>query len=121
MITVGGLLALAPGWAEAQAPATTTQHLDHLMIENADTPAEHEALARYYQTKAAEAKSLAEEHRAMGKSYSRSKPGTARSSYKGAISEAVMSKHCDRIAELNEELAARYEDLAKGEDAAAKP
>lgn len=31
-----------------------------------------------------------------------------------------MKKHCDRIAELNEELAAQYEDLAKGEDAAAK-
>jgi hypothetical protein len=121
MMTAGGLLALAPAGAWAQAPASTTQHLDHLMIENADTPAEHEALARYYRTKAAEAKSLAEEHRAMGKSYTRSKPGVARSSYKGAISEAVMAKHCDRIAELNAELAARYEDLAKGEDAAAKP
>ncbi len=109
MLTAGFVLALAPAAVWAQTPATTTQHLEHLMVENADTPAEHQALARYYRMKAADAKSLAQEHREMAKRY-RGKPGEVRN----------MRKHCDRIADLNEELAAQYESLAKGEDAAAK-
>lgn len=109
MMGTGALLALAPAGAWAQTSATTTQHLEHLMIENADTPAEHQALARYYRMKAADATSLAQEHRAMAKSY-QAKPGQ----------KMEMKKHCERVAELNEELAAQYEDLAKGEDAAAK-
>jgi len=109
-MTASGLLALAPAAAWAQTPASTTQHLEHLMIDNADTPAEHQALARYYRMKAADAKSLAEEHRAMAKSYTQGKPGEV----------AAMKKHCDKIATLNEELAGQYEELAKGEDAAAK-
>lgn len=109
MLAAGGLLALAPAGAWAQTPVMSTQHLEHLMVDNADTPAEHQALARYYRMKAADAKSLAQEHREMAKSY-HGKPGQM----------MQMKKHCDRIAELNEELAAQYEDLAKGEDAAAK-
>ena len=109
LLAVGSIMALAPAGSWAQTPDTTIQHLEHLMVENADTPAEHRALARYYRMKAADAKSLAEEHRAMGKRY-HGKPGEVRN----------MRKHCDRIAELNEELAAQYESLAKGEEAAAK-
>ena len=108
MLAAGFVLALAPA-AVSMADTSTTQHLEHLMVENADTPAEHQALAKYYRMKAADAKSLAEEHRAMGKQYG-GKPGEVRR----------MAKHCDRIAELNDELAAQYESMAKGEDAAAK-
>ena len=103
------LVALVPAGSQAQTPSATSQHLEHLMVDNADTPAEHQALARYYRMKAGDAKSLAEEHRAMAKGYN-GKPGQVRS----------MKKHCDRIAELNQELAAQYESLAAGEDAAAK-
>lgn len=109
LMAAGGLLALAPAGAWAQTPATTTQHLEHLMIDKATTPADHEALARYYRMKAADATSLAQEHREMAKRY-HGKPGEVRK----------MKKHCDKIADLNEELAAQYEALAKGEDAAAK-
>lgn len=110
LLTAGGLLALAPAGAWAETPATTTQHLEHLMVDNADTPEEHQALARYYRMKAADARSLAQEHREMGKRY-----------FAGKLTQRqTMRKHCDRIAELNEELAAQYEELAKGEDAAAK-
>ena len=109
LMTTGFVLALAPAGAWAQTPDTMTQHLEHLMIENADTPEEHQALARYYRMKAGEAKSLAEEHRVMAQRYHR-QPGLVRR----------MKKHCDRIAELNDELAVQYENLAKGEDAAAK-
>ena len=107
LLAAGFILALAPAATWAEAP--TTQHLEHLMVENADTAAEHAALARYYRMKASDARSLAEEHRAMARSY-RAKPGE----------KHHMRKHCDRIAQLNEELAAEYENLAKGEDAAAK-
>lgn len=107
LLTMGCVLALAPGAVLADDDMAT-QHLEHLMVENANTPAEHQALARYYRMKAADAKSLADEHRAMGKSY-HAKPGEMRK----------MKNHCDRIAELNEELAAQYERLAKGEEAAA--
>jgi hypothetical protein len=110
MLGAGFVLALAPATASmADSPQTSNQHLEHLMVENADTPAEHQALAKYYRMKATDAKSLAEEHRAMAKQYG-GKPGEVRR----------MAKHCDRIAELNDELAAQYESMAKGEDAAAK-
>jgi hypothetical protein len=108
-LMVGLLLALAPAWAGAETPDTTAQHLEHLMVQSADSPADHQALARYYRMKAADAKSLAAEHRAMAKAY-HGKPGQVRN----------MKKHCDRIAELNDELAAQYESLAQGEEAAAK-
>jgi hypothetical protein len=110
MMSTAGILALAPAGTWAQTPANTSQHLEHLMIDNADTPAEHQALARYYRMKSADAKALAAEHRAMAKSYIGGNVASLR----------TMKKHCDRIAELNEELATQYEDLAKGEDAAAK-
>jgi len=110
MMTAGSILALIPAGAWAQTPANTSQHLEHLMVENADTPSEHKALARNYRMKAADAKSLADEHRAMAKSYSSGNVASLR----------AMKKHCDKIAELNDQLAAQYEDLAKGEDAAAK-
>ncbi len=109
VLAAGGILALAPaaGWTESSDP--WVQHLEHLVVENADTPAEHEALARYYRMRANDARSLAEEHRAMAARY-HGKPGE----------KHHMRKHCNRIAELNEELASEYESLAKGEDAAAK-
>lgn len=110
MMSAGCLLSLAPAGAWAQTPANTSQHLEHLMIQNADTPAEHQALANYYRMKAADAKALAAEHRAMAKSYTGGNVASLR----------TMKKHCDRIAQLNDELATQYEDLAKGEDAAAK-
>ena len=109
MLTAGLGLLLGPTAVWAQSPATTTQHLEHLMVENADTPQEHLALARYYRMKAADAMSLAEEHRLMGKHY-RSRQGATQR----------MKQHCERIAELNEELASEYESLAKGEDIAAR-
>ncbi len=119
MLAMGFVLALAPLAALAKDPSTTEkhhekmahrqqQHLEQLMVENADTPAEHEALARYYRGKAQNARSLAEEHRSMGKSYA-----------KNAASRRTMVKHCDRIAKLNDELAVEFESLADGEDAAA--
>jgi hypothetical protein len=108
-IGAGALLALAPAgaWAQGSSP---TQQLEHLMMENANTSAQHKALADYYRTRATDAKSLADEHRKMAKSYTAG----------NAANKRAMKEHCDKIAELNDQLARQYEALAKEEDAAAK-
>jgi 2-polyprenyl-6-methoxyphenol hydroxylase-like FAD-dependent oxidoreductase len=102
------LLAWAPAAAWAQASTSGSQDLLQVLVDSANTPAQHQALARYFRARAAEAKALAETHQAMSRSYS-GKPGEIRS----------MNKHCDQIAKLNQELAAQYESLAKAEEAAA--
>jgi hypothetical protein len=105
-LTAGCLLALAPAaaWAQAGGGADLLQ----IMVDSADTPAQHQALARYFRARAAEAKALAETHQTMSRSYS-GKPGEIRN----------MNKHCDQIAKLNQDLAGQYESLAKAEEAAA--
>ena len=105
-LAAGCLLALAPavGWAQASGSADLLQ----VMVDSANTPAQHQALARYFRARAAEAKALAETHQAMSRSYS-GKPGEIR----------TMNKHCDQIAKLNQDLAAQYDSLAKAEEAAA--
>ena len=105
-LAAGCLLALAPATLWAQAPAS--DNLLQIMVDSASTPAQHQALARYFRAQAADAKALAETHQAMSRSYS-GKPGELRN----------MNKHCDQIAKLNQDLAAQYETLAKAEDAAA--
>lgn len=109
------LLALAPMGAAAQSDTDTDteEYLEQQMIQQADTPAEHEALAHYFGLKAAEANALADRHRAMGRRYAQMpRPLPA------------MKQHCDRLVELNQELAAEYvklaaehERLSKGEAA----
>jgi hypothetical protein len=108
MVAAGCLLALAPGAAWAQAQASASDNLLQVLVDSANTPAQHQALARYFRARAAEAKALAETHQAMSRSYS-GKPGEIRN----------MNKHCDQIAKLNQDLAAQYESLAKAEEAAA--
>ena len=105
-VAAGCLLALAPAAGWAQTPASDS--LLQVMVDSASTPEQHQALARYFRAKAADAKALAETHQAMSRSYS-GKPGEMRN----------MGKHCDQIAKLNQDLAAQYESLAKAEEAAA--
>ena len=93
--------------ASAQSPSSVT-------VETADTPAEHKALAEQYKMQAAGAKETAQKHREMGSHYLRGKVTF------GKVKQAQdMKKHCDRIADLNDQMAAEYEELAKGEEAAA--
>ena len=108
-LAAGCLLALAPaatGWA--QAPAGGNASLLQVLVDAAHTPAEHQALAHYFRSAAADAKALAESHQAMSRSYS-GKPGELRN----------MNKHCDEIVKLNQDLAVQYEAMAKAEETAA--
>ena len=107
-LAAGCLLALAPAAAWAQASAGGNESLLEVLVDSASTPAQHQALARYFRAEAAKAKALAETHRAMSRSYS-GKPGEIRN----------MNKHCDQIVKLSQDLAAQYESLAKAEEAAA--
>ena len=58
-----------PGLARAQAPSGDAAELEQVLIEFADTPAEHQALADYYRGKAGKMRGIAEQHRSMGKRY----------------------------------------------------
>ena len=107
-LAAGCLLALAPAMGWAQVPAGGNGGLLQVLVDTAHTPAEHQALARYFRAQAADAKALAETHQAMSRSYT-GKPGELRN----------MNKHCDQIAKLNQDLAAQYEAMAKAEETAA--
>ena len=108
MLAAGCLLALAPAAGWTPASASGSDNLLQVMVDSATTPAQHQALARYFRAQAADAKALAEAHQAMSRSYS-GKPGELRN----------MNKHCDQIVKLNQDLAAQYETMAKAEEAAA--
>ncbi len=101
----GFALALALGGACGEVPDSPMQ-LEHLM--HGDTPDEYAALARYYRKKALDATSIAEKHRVMAELY-RVAPAPMEN----------LQEHCERIAELNEELARQFESMAKGADDAA--
>jgi hypothetical protein len=94
-----GALALSPAWAGAQEPGSPGE----VAAETADTKAEHEALAKEYSEKAAEARKLASRHHAMGRSYMGGR----------ASNKEAFSNHCKRVSAKNEELAKEYEALAK--------
>lgn len=107
ILSLALLLAIAgPGAAIALDPADLPN-----AIENAETPADHEALAAYFEGEAKEARAMAERHRKMAATYrSLRKPA----GHKGvrARLERTMPKHCD-------ELVARYEADAKDYEAMA--
>ena len=60
---LAGALFLQPGLAAAD----DSHSLEQLVIEMAKTPADHSALAKHYQAKAADARAEAAEHEAMAK------------------------------------------------------
>jgi hypothetical protein len=80
------------------------------LIESASTPAQHQALANYFKTKAVAAKKEAADHRAMAKSYSGQK----------ATVSAAQAEHCNKLATLSDSQAAEYEQLAATHEGAAK-
>ena len=110
-----GALALAPGSARAadQGPS-----LEQVVVEMANTPAEHAALASYYRAKANEARAEAREHDSMAKTYA---PGTGQKTTWGTIQERQkMADHCKKLSQQSDAIAQDYEELAKLHDEAAK-
>ena len=95
-----GALALAPGFAGAQQEGGG---LEELVVEMAHTKAEHQALAKYYTAKAADARELAARHEAMARAYLGGK----------GMNKQAMGGHCKRIAEQQQAMAKEYDALAK--------
>jgi len=107
---------VALGFAIAVAPmagiaGADDRGLEQILAETATTPAQHQALAKYYRAKAADAKAEAESHRTMAKNYS------AGTSMPLARQRA---EHCEKIAKLADGQAAEYEKLAASHETQAK-
>ncbi len=84
--------------------------LEQVLVESATTPAQHTALAKYYQDKGAAAAKEAERHRAMGKAYSGAK----------MTEVSRMREHCEKLAALYDDQAKQFDMLAKEHQALAK-
>lgn len=80
-------------------------------IENAETPADHEALATYFEAEAKEARAMAERHRKMAATYRNLRKPAGLKGVRARL-ERTMPRHCD-------ELVARYDSAAKDYEAMA--
>jgi hypothetical protein len=85
--------------------------LEEIVVETAQSKAQHQALANYYAGQAADARKLANRHKGMSRAYLGSKGGNTQ----------PMGNHCKKIADQQEAMAKEYDALAKlHEDEAAK-
>lgn len=84
--------------------------LEQLVVEMAETPAQHMALATHYRAKAEEARQERERHEQMGATYGGGKH----------VQRAHMKRHCQNISDRYAELAEEYDALAKLHEAEAK-
>jgi hypothetical protein len=109
MVFVAGLIVLAAAAlptirAGAQQAVVTGDNLDQ-MITNAKTPADHEAIAVYYEQEAAETKKKADLHRRSAESYRKMSIYQAK--------PVGMANMCDGIAAMWDKIAADNLKLAK--------
>ena len=88
--------------------ASAAEEMDIMhMIQTAKTPADHEAIAKYYDEQAAQAKKSAEMHRKMASTYT----GGGTPSGKGT--KASFPQHCTALAKEFDEEAAHYAAMAE--------
>jgi hypothetical protein len=88
--------------------ASAAENVDILqMLQTAKTPADHEAIAKYYDAQAAEAKRNAELHRKMASSY------TGGSTPIGKGAKASLPQHCLALAKDFDTEAAHYAAMAE--------
>ena len=92
-------LFVAPGATTAQSSDTG---LEHVVVEMADTPAEHQALAQHFTALAERARADVRRHEELARVYA-----TTRNSSR------QLSNHCEQLAQKFGEIAAEYDELAK--------
>ena len=85
--------------------------IEHLVIEMASTPEEHQAVGQHYTMKAAEAREEARRHEGMARVYS----GGGRSASRSG------AQHCENLAAKFQEIAVEYDALAKLHQDLGKP
>jgi len=95
--------------ADAQPTAVTEDNLDQ-MISSAKAPADHEAIAAFYEQQAAAAKKNAELHRSTAETYRKLKLGKP----------VDMAHMCDGLAAMWDKIAADNLKLAKAHEHMAK-
>ena len=84
------------------------------MLQNAKTPADHEAIAKYYDEQAAAAKKQADLHRKMASTY------TTGGTPMGKGAAVPLPQHCLAIAKAFDEQAAEYTAMAQAQRELAK-
>jgi hypothetical protein len=94
--------ALALTLGSTPGAAGDEHSLVDVLVQSADTPQEHQALADHYRKRAESLRTAAERHRSMGAHYGGNE----------AMRRAA-KRHCDEMAKLDEQLAGQYEELAK--------
>ena len=101
------LLAIAcPGAARALDPGDLPN-----AIENAKTPADHEALAAYFEGEAKTAREMAERHRRMGERYRNLRKPAGLKGVRAPL-ERTMPRHCEKLVASYEAAAKEYEAMA---------
>lgn len=100
LVLVGGLAIAWSASAQQQADIAT-------MVANAKSPADHEAIAQYYEREEAQAKTEAETHRKLAETYKKFTPEV-----RPGTEWKNMAEHC-------EEMARHYEAVAKDDAALA--
>jgi hypothetical protein len=94
--------ALGLGGAPAAAADADEHSLVEVLVQSADTPEEHRALADHFRKRAGTLRTAAERHRSMGNHYGGNE----------AMRRAA-KRHCDEMAKLDEQMAGQYDELAK--------
>jgi len=79
------------------------QALEQLAVEMASTPAQHQALAKYFEARADEARAEASRHESMAKTYAATKTSQ----------RAEMRRHCDALVKEYTEMAKQFDALAE--------
>lgn len=104
------LIGLMSGISSVALAGGESHPLEQVLVETANTAAEHQALAHHFHEKAADARDEAARHEKMGKTYMMGK----------ATERAQMQRHCQKIADGFKAQAAEYDAMAKLHDAEAK-
>lgn len=118
-IRIAALLALgALVFAPRLTLADESHSLEQVMVEMAKTPAEHQALAEHYRSKAADARADAKEHETMARTYIPS--GQQKMSWGTIQQRQKMADHCKKLQQQDESIAQEYDALAKLHDEEAK-
>jgi len=104
----GAALLLTMGLAVPTMSAVGAENMDIVeKLKSAKTAADHEAIASYYETKAAEAKQSADVHRKMADTYAAG--GTSIGKGSGPV---PLPQHCQQLAKMFDEEASHYTSMA---------
>ncbi len=98
---------LLPGSTQADEEPVS---VEELVVEMANTPGDHAAVAKYFRAKAAEARAEANRHRSMGRVYTGGK----------LHHRSQMESHCRKLTAQSNAMADEYDALAKLHDEEAK-